>query len=210
MLNPGVLLSDDPRPTSAISSPPRRGRGADRHRCGFCEPVCPSRDLTTTPRQRIVLRREILRQRSFGDPTPMLTALERDYDYDALQTCAGDGMCGLACPVGVNKGTLVRRFRRDGHSARAEKVARQVARSWAATERVARGALRESRLTAATAGDRVLIGLTEAARTIGDDELVPRWLEQTPTSRARQASGYVTRRRGRRLLPGLHQPHLRR
>ena len=30
--------------------------------CGFCEPVCPSRDLTTTPRQRIVLRREMARQ----------------------------------------------------------------------------------------------------------------------------------------------------
>ncbi len=27
--------------------------------CGYCEPVCPSRDLTTTPRQRIVLRREL-------------------------------------------------------------------------------------------------------------------------------------------------------
>ena len=27
--------------------------------CGYCEPVCPSKDLTTTPRQRIVLRREM-------------------------------------------------------------------------------------------------------------------------------------------------------
>ena len=29
--------------------------------CGYCEPVCPSRDLTLTPRQRIVLRREMER-----------------------------------------------------------------------------------------------------------------------------------------------------
>ena len=30
--------------------------------CGFCEPVCPSLYSTTTPRQRIVLRREMARQ----------------------------------------------------------------------------------------------------------------------------------------------------
>ena len=30
--------------------------------CGFCEPVCPSRNVTMTPRQRIVLRREMARQ----------------------------------------------------------------------------------------------------------------------------------------------------
>ena len=35
--------------------------------CGYCEPVCPSRDLTTTPRQRIVLRREMARAREAGD-----------------------------------------------------------------------------------------------------------------------------------------------
>ena len=184
ILNPGVILN--PRATAHIEhlkSAPAMEPEADRCiECGYCEPVCPSRDLTTTPRQRIVLRREILRQRSLGDPTPMLTALERDYDYDALQTCAGDGMCELACPVGINTGTLVRRFRHDGHSARAERAAREVARSWATTERVARGALRAGRLTAATAGDRVLIALTQAARTIGDDELVPRWLEQTPAA----------------------------
>jgi len=29
--------------------------------CGFCEPVCPSRNVTMTPRQRIVLRREMAR-----------------------------------------------------------------------------------------------------------------------------------------------------
>lgn len=26
--------------------------------CGFCEPIRPSRNVTTTPRQRIALRRE--------------------------------------------------------------------------------------------------------------------------------------------------------
>ena len=41
--------------------------GAGCVECGYCEPVCPSKDLTTTPRQRIVLRREIVRAREAGD-----------------------------------------------------------------------------------------------------------------------------------------------
>ena len=50
--------------------------------CGYCEPVCPSRDLTTTPRQRIVLRREMQRAREAGD-TALLDELESEYEYDA-------------------------------------------------------------------------------------------------------------------------------
>ncbi len=34
--------------------------------CGYCEPKCPSRELTLTPRQRIVVRREMARQQDTG------------------------------------------------------------------------------------------------------------------------------------------------
>ena len=34
-----------------------------------------------------------------------------DYDYDAVQTCAVDGMCQTACPVLINTGDLVTRLR---------------------------------------------------------------------------------------------------
>ena len=59
--DPGVHLRD------LKTTPPIEESATACVECGFCEPVCPSRDLTTTPRQRIVLRREIARQPS-GSP----------------------------------------------------------------------------------------------------------------------------------------------
>ena len=70
--------------------------------CGFCERVCPSRELSLTPRQRIVVRREMVRQASTKDRSPLLQALEQDYPYMGIDTCAGDGMCATACPVNIN------------------------------------------------------------------------------------------------------------
>ena len=65
VLAPGVVLNDDPgvHLRNLKTTPAIEDAATTCVECGFCEPVCPSRDLTTTPRQRIVLRREIARQR---------------------------------------------------------------------------------------------------------------------------------------------------
>ena len=70
LLNPGVMINDDP--DGAPAPPQGRRRPVEEEvdrcvECGYCEPVCPSRDLTTTPRQRIVLRREMQRAGGRGD-----------------------------------------------------------------------------------------------------------------------------------------------
>ena len=64
VLAPGVLLNRDPgvHLRNLKSTPPIEEVADTCVECGFCEPVCPSRHLTTTPRQRIVLRREMARQ----------------------------------------------------------------------------------------------------------------------------------------------------
>lgn len=71
--------------------------------CGYCEHLCPSRELTLTPRQRIVVRREMARQELHSGNSPLLKELQQDFTYKGLDTCAGDGMCSTACPVGINK-----------------------------------------------------------------------------------------------------------
>ena len=110
VLAPGVVLNDDPGVhLRNLSTTPEIEEVANHCvECGFCEPVCPSRDLTTTPRQRIVLRRELARQPA---GSPVAVALEREYEYDGLETCAADGTCGLACPLAIDTGKLVKEFR---------------------------------------------------------------------------------------------------
>ena len=64
VLNPGVVLNRDPgvHLRNLKTTPAIEESATTCVECGFCEPVCPSRNLTTTPRQRIVLRREMVRQ----------------------------------------------------------------------------------------------------------------------------------------------------
>jgi D-lactate dehydrogenase len=78
VLNPGVIISDDPEAhTRNVKVTPTVEEEVDRCvECGYCEPVCPSRDLTTTPRQRIVLRREMQAAAAAGD-LALLHELER-------------------------------------------------------------------------------------------------------------------------------------
>ncbi|BDZ55750.1 ferredoxin [Agromyces marinus] len=142
ILNPGVLLVEDPNVHIQNLKPVVRVEDeVDRCvECGYCEPICPSRDLTTTPRQRIVLRREIAIAEDAGDRT-LADALREEYQYDAIDTCAVDGMCQTACPVDINTGDLVRRLRSEQSSSFEQAAWRTAARQWAAAARAGSAAL---------------------------------------------------------------------
>jgi D-lactate dehydrogenase len=138
MLNPGVLMDEDPRAhLRHIKTAPPVAEEVDRCvSCGYCEPVCPSKDITLTPRQRIVTLRAIESARLAGD-TALVKDLEKDYDYESVDTCAVDGMCQTACPVDINTGSLVKRLRTAGAGPLANGVWNAAARHW---EGVTRGA----------------------------------------------------------------------
>ncbi|HEY8502904.1 MAG TPA: FAD-linked oxidase C-terminal domain-containing protein, partial [Solirubrobacterales bacterium] len=141
VLSPGVLLNRDPgvHLRNLKTTPAIEESATTCVECGFCEPVCPSRNLTTTPRQRIVLRREMARQPA---GSPLQRALLAEYDYDALATCATDGSCQIACPVGIDTGRMVKELRGRQHGERAEKAALAAAKRWRAVEKLSRAALR--------------------------------------------------------------------
>jgi D-lactate dehydrogenase len=141
VLAPGVVLNRDPgvHLRNLKTTPEVEESVTACVECGFCEPACPSRDLTTTPRQRIVLRREIARQ---PEGSPLRRALLEEYRYDGLETCAADGSCRLACPLGIDTGELVKELRGEEHGARAERLALGAAKRWGTVERASRAGLR--------------------------------------------------------------------
>ncbi|HKQ59818.1 MAG TPA: FAD-binding and (Fe-S)-binding domain-containing protein [Candidatus Polarisedimenticolaceae bacterium] len=148
LLNPGVILNEDPRAHLAhLKDLPEVEPEVDACiECGFCERMCPSRDLTLTPRQRIVVRREMAREAVRDPKSVRLAALESDYGYAALDTCATDGLCALACPVGIDTGALTKRLRHERHAPLAEELARVFAGQLARVEPLARLALRVGRV----------------------------------------------------------------
>ncbi|GAA4562928.1 FAD-binding and (Fe-S)-binding domain-containing protein [Micromonospora coerulea] len=177
VLNPGVLLSDDPDiHLRHLKTVPTVEPEVDRCvECGYCEPVCPSRDLTTTPRQRIVLRREIAAARAAGDEG-LARELADDYAYDAVDTCAVDGMCATACPVLINTGDLVKRLRADRNGGLAQAGWRGAAARWGATTRgMARGLD-----LAGTLPPALPETATRAARAVLGAERVPQWRRDLP------------------------------
>lgn len=174
ILNPGSVLSDDPRSyLRDLKAAPPVEEEVDRCvECGYCEPVCPSRGLTTTPRQRIVLRREMEGARQRGD-LDLLAELERDYDYEAVQTCAVDGMCQTACPVHINTGDLVRRLRARDAGPVAGRLWKTAANHWGAAARSAGAALTAAHAlpapvpTAASKAGRRLLGAEQMPLYVG-------------------------------------------
>ena len=138
--------------------------------CGFCEPICPSRNVTMTPRQRIVVRREMARQRPDSE---MLSQLQADFQYDGIDTCAGDGTCSIPCPIGINTGALIKELRATENSTTAEKVALRLAKNWAGVENVSRLGLLGTHGISSLFGTSPLAALTSAARSIVNPDLMP-------------------------------------
>jgi D-lactate dehydrogenase len=143
LLNPGVIVNDDPAAhVRHLKALPAVDVEIDPCiECGFCERHCPSRDLTLTPRQRIVVRREMARLAAVDPRSPALRELARDWRWDGLATCATDGLCATACPVAIDTGRLVKRLRRDTRSPAAQEIARLAAERFGLVEGAARLAL---------------------------------------------------------------------
>ncbi len=198
LLNPGVIINPDRQAHLAnLKQLPSVEPEIDKCiECGYCEPKCPSRELTLTPRQRIVVRREMARLQESGDGSkgaPSLSlavggsvgskklydALDREFPYMALDTCATDGLCATACPVSIDTGQLVKRFRGIRSSAAAKQWAERISRHFRLTEFSLRWALRLGHAAEALIGVDGMHRLTRTLKRFAGNNL-PEWMSDTP------------------------------
>ncbi|MDR3764282.1 MAG: FAD-binding and (Fe-S)-binding domain-containing protein [Acidobacteriota bacterium] len=180
LLNPGVIINSDPRAhLSDLKQLPTVEDEIDKCiECGYCEPRCPSRELTLTPRQRIVVRREMARQQK-APFSELEVLLERDFPYSALDTCAVDGLCATTCPVSIDTGKLVKRFRALRNSDFSKAVARFTVDNFALIEMLVRLGLRTAHWAEKIIGHGGVESVTNLLRRfIGPN--MPVWTGQMP------------------------------
>jgi len=113
ILNPGVILNSDKQVHLKDLKPlPAANEVIDKcTECGFCEPSCVSAGLTLTPRQRIVIHREIVSLAKSGREPHIAASLAKSFEYSGNETCATDGLCAVSCPVKIDTGKLIKILR---------------------------------------------------------------------------------------------------
>jgi D-lactate dehydrogenase len=182
LLNPGVILNSNPQVHVENLKPlPATREIVDKCiECGFCEPVCPSKNLTLTPRQRITVQREISRLKGEARDPDRLKSLSRDYLYQGDKTCATDGLCEVACPVDINTGELTKALRHmEVENTVIEKRARWVADHFGTVTRATRAGLKAADTTHTLLGSAAMTSLAHKAREVSGERL-PLWNRYMP------------------------------
>ena len=104
ILNPDVKLTND---TKLYTKNLKELNSVDEQiskfmECGFCEPVCSSRNLSFIPRQRNTVACKI----QTLDCQQKQRWL-KDYEYFGIQTCATTSLCKTRCPVNIDTGAFI-------------------------------------------------------------------------------------------------------
>ncbi|MCK5573075.1 MAG: FAD-binding oxidoreductase [Bacteroidetes bacterium] len=143
LLNPGVILNTDPSiHLKNLKHIPAAHPLIDKcTECGFCEVQCPSRNLTFTPRQRIVAIREIVRLGGSREDRKRHNTLQRAFTYPGEETCATDGLCATSCPVDIDTGSLVKTLREESNGSLARTIVAAMGRNMRSVTAVLRLAL---------------------------------------------------------------------
>jgi len=190
MLNPNVLINPDPQAhvthlkSLALVSPQ-----IDKCiECGFCESRCPSRRLTLTPRQRIVVQRELARMRLAASDSAEIESVLHDFSYAGIDTCAADGLCATACPVGINTGDFIKNLR--ARAVNDETSAIWMANHFAFTEKAIGVSVQLGHIAEKIVGVSGVNSMVKAAEKI-TRRVLPKWNHHIPrtTPHTRTANG---------------------
>lgn len=181
ILNPGVIFNDDPLcHLKNLKALPETHPIIDKCiECGFCEINCVSNGFTLSPRQRIVVQREVQRLKTTNENPERLAKLQRDFEYAGNTTCAGDGLCATSCPVNINVGDYIHQFRENKNSAFAFKVGKLTADHFAGLSVGLKSMLSLANGTRKVLGNKNMGALTSALHTMSGKN-IPLWTSTLP------------------------------
>ena len=190
ILNPGVVINDDSDVfIKNLKSIPQANPIIDKCiECGFCEVVCPSKDLTVTPRQRIVAYRYIAdsirgdKQNSTRGDKQRRKAIMKEVkkiSYSLDETCATDGLCGIACPVNIDTGVLIKELRWQRNGRFANFVASGISKNISGVTSLIRGVASVPHSISKVIGYDAMENVTRGLYRLGD-KTFPLWTRYTP------------------------------
>ena len=181
MLNPGVIFNDDPHcHINNLKPLPLTNPVVDKCiECGFCEVNCLTCGFTLSSRQRIIVRREISRLKQTGENPVYMRKLLKQYRYQGEQTCAGDGLCSLSCPMGINIGDLTHILRNGQfpESSFGYKIGAYTARHLSFIKKNLRIVLRLAGITHRILGTRLMSAITRGLHNVIK---IPLWTPAMP------------------------------
>ena len=177
ILNPGIIINENSNiHIENLKVSPVIDQEVDKCvECGYCETVCPSKDLTLTPRQRITIRR-VKKDAEKNNDQELLDAINANYDYQAIDTCAVDGMCATACPVHINTGDLVKRLRSEQQSFVSQSIGSLAASKWSVATNLLSGVL----TTAKNLPAPLVESINKVLRSISGENSMPMWNKTLP------------------------------
>ena len=180
-INPDVLINPDPKAHLKHLKPlPESHDIIDKcMECGFCEPHCVSEGLTLSPRQRIVIAREISRLEATNEDSNRLAAIRKDVTYQLDETCATDGLCALACPVHIDTGKFVKHWRADAITDTQKKVADYIGSNMESTTAMMRAGLKVVSFFHSVLGTSVMSSISGGMHWISRGN-IPKWIPQIP------------------------------
>jgi len=186
LLNPGVIINDDAQAhIKHLKNLPAADSIIDKCiECGFCEPVCPSKGLSFTPRQRITSYREISRLSKTGENPALLAELEKEFNYLGIDTCAATGLCADRCPVGINTGDLIRELRHR-KNVKFQQVATKLVNNFSKVEKITRASLAIASFSHSLIGSKAMGGLTGIIRKLSANK-IPLWSKYLPNKASYQ------------------------
>jgi D-lactate dehydrogenase len=181
LINPGVIINKNPdihlenmKPLPAVHDLVDKCM-----ECGFCEPNCVAEGLTLSPRQRIVIAREVSRLRATASEPGKLKKTLHDAGYFSDKTCATDGLCSLLCPVGIDTGKFIKDLRHNRITEKNRKTAHLIGEKMDTVTSAGRRALDFAGFWQSLLGDSLMGGITGGMRSVSGNRM-PRWNKDMP------------------------------